>query len=65
MKYGTLDAQGNPVYYDGALFIDGKPVMNPTREMYLEIGQKPFLDGMKPPAAKSGMHYVRAGWIEQ
>ncbi len=64
MRYGTLDAQGRPVYA-GTIFVDGKPVANPTREMYLAQGQKPFLDGARPPAAKSGTHYVRAGWTEK
>ncbi len=63
MRYGTLDAQGRPVYA-GTIFVDGKPVANPTREMYLAQGQKPFLD-TKAPAAKSGMHYVRFGWTER
>lgn len=65
MRYGTLDAQGRPVYYTGTIYIDGNPVANPTREMYLAQGQKPFLDGARPPAAKSGTHYVRAGWTEK
>ena len=61
---GSLDAQGRPVYFTGTIYIDGKPVANPTREMYLAQGQKPFLE-TKAPAAKSGMHYVRSGWTEQ
>ena len=54
-KYGTLDAQGRPVYFTGTIYIDGNPVANPTREMYLGVGQKPFLE-TKAPVAKSGMY---------
>lgn len=64
MRYGTLDTQGRPVYFTGAILIDGKPVINPTREMYLAYGQKPFINA-KPPIAKNGTHYVQSGWIEQ
>lgn len=64
MRYGTLDEHGRPVYFTGTIYVDGKPVSNPTREMYLANGQKPFVDA-KPPAAKSGTHYVRDGWVEQ
>ena len=64
MRYGTLDPQGRPVYFTGTIYINGNPVANPTLEMYLAQGQKPFLDA-KPPTAKSGTHYVRAGWTEQ
>ncbi|MBO6031947.1 MAG: hypothetical protein J6Q22_10940 [Prevotella sp.] len=64
MKYGTLDAQGRPVYA-GTIFIDGKPVANPTREMYLANGQKPFLEEVNPPKSKSGTYYVQDGWVEQ
>jgi hypothetical protein len=64
MRYGTLDEQGRPVYFTGTIYVDGKPLANPTREMYLAQGQKPFVES-KAPAAKSGMHYVRSGWTEQ
>ena len=63
MRYGTLDEHGRPVYFTGTIYVDGKPVANPSREMYLAHGQKPFIE-TKPPAAKSGTHYVRAGWTE-
>lgn len=63
MRYGTLDQNGRPVYFTGTIYVDGKPVANPSREMILANGLKPFIT---PPAAKApeGYRYVLGGWKE-
>lgn len=61
MRYGTLDQNGNPVYFTGTIYVDGKPVANPSREMMLARGQKPFIPA-SPPKAPDGYRYVVSGW---
>lgn len=61
MRYGILDEHGRPVYFTGTIYVDGKPVANPSREMMLERGQKPFIETPKP-AAPDGYRYVSDGW---
>ena len=61
MRYGTLDEHGRPVYFTGTVYVDGKPVANPSREMMLARGQKPFIETPQP-AAPDGYHYVSDGW---
>ena len=67
VRYGTLDANGFPVYAGTSLVVDGVPYSNPTREMWLKAGKKPFLgSGANPPKSKrEGWHYERDGWQEQ
>lgn len=64
VRYGTLDKNGYPVYFTGVIYVDGKPVSNPTPAMYLANGQKPFLDN-KSPAAPAGYRYLPVGWKEK
>lgn len=61
MKYGTLDEHGCPVYFTGTIYVDGKPVSNPSREMMLAHGQKLFIDTPQP-SAPDGYRYVSDGW---
>lgn len=67
MRYGALDSNGRPVYAGTTLVVDGVPYANPTREMWLKAGKKPFLgSGANPPKSKrEGWHYERDGWQEQ
>lgn len=61
MRYGTLDEHGRPIYFTGTIYVDGNPVANPSREMVLARGQKPFIQS-SPPKAPDGYRYAVSGW---
>lgn len=66
MRYGTLDEHGRPVYFTGTIYVDGKPVANPSREMMLAQGKKPFIEAARAPkSSREGFHFERDGWTEQ
>lgn len=66
MRYGTLDENGRPVYFTGTIYVDGKPVSNPSREMMLAQGKKPFMEAARAPkSSREGLHFERDGWTEQ